>query len=97
MLGASGAICALLGLLLRLPSEGYELHPIRSDRMKLAAKEFVKANLILILLLTVPALLLGQGGGVAWEAHLGGFIFGLFVAPLLLPSEFRRTAEHIGA
>ena len=92
MLGASGAICAVVGLLLRLPNDGYELHPLRSERMQLAAKEFVKENLILILILTVPALLSGRGGGVAWEAHLGGLLFGLVLGPKLLPKPFRSTS-----
>lgn len=95
MLGASGAICAVIGLLLRLPSDGYELHPMRSKRMQLAAKEFVKENLILILMLTVPAFLSGQNGGVAWEAHFGGFLIGLFLGPKLLPALFRRPAVAI--
>ena len=92
MLGASGAICALVGLLLRLPADGFELHPLRSERMKLAAKAFVQENFILILILTVPALLSGRGGGVAWEAHLGGLVFGLFLGPKLLPTPFRRPS-----
>lgn len=94
MVGASGAICALVGVLLRLPTEGYELNPLRSERMKLAAKEFVKSNVILILLLTVPAFLAGTGGGVAWEGHLGGLLFGLFLGPYLLPSEFRQPIRR---
>ena len=92
MLGASGAICAVVGLLLRLPDDGYELHPLRSERIQLAAKEFAKENFILILILTVPALLSGRGGGVAWEAHLGGLLFGLFLGPKLLPTSFRSTS-----
>lgn len=89
MLGASGAICAVIGLLLRLPGEGHKLHPIRSERTQQAAKWFIKSNLLLIAILTVPALLMGRGGGVAWEAHLGGLLFGFFLGPMLLPPVFR--------
>lgn len=85
MIGASGAIYGLFGLLLRLQPASEALVPIRSPRMRRAAIDFVKDNLILVLILTLPALLTGQSGGVAWEAHLGGILFGLFVAPRLLP------------
>lgn len=85
MVGASGAICGIVGLLLRLQDDGYELHPLKSARMRLAAKEFFKENVTLILILTVPAILMGQPGGVAWEAHLGGLLFGLLIGPKLLP------------
>jgi rhomboid protease GluP len=41
-------------------------------------------NLILAALGFGLGMLSGQGGVlVAWEAHLGGFVFGLLVAPLL--------------
>lgn len=86
MLGASGAISGLLGLLVRLDRTSGTIVPLRSRQVLEAGKDFVKDNLLLILLLTVPALLAGSGGGVAWEAHLGGFLFGLLAAPNLLPS-----------
>jgi membrane associated rhomboid family serine protease len=85
MLGASGAIYGLFGLFLRLPPEGETLMPIRSARMRRAGVQLVKDNLFLIALLTLPALLTGSGGGLAWEAHLGGFLFGLLAGPRFLP------------
>jgi membrane associated rhomboid family serine protease len=85
MLGASGAIYGLLGLLIRSPTSDAPLMPIRSPEMRAEFVAFAKDNLLLILLLTVPALLAGRSGGVAWEAHLGGFLFGLLAAPKLLP------------
>jgi membrane associated rhomboid family serine protease len=84
MLGASGAICGLLGLLARFQPESDEFVPIRSRKIWLTMKIFVKDNLILFAMLTLPALLAGRGGGVAWESHLGGMLFGLFGAPFLL-------------
>jgi len=85
MLGASGAIYGLLGLLLRLPSEGTQLEPVRSSRTRAATISLIKDNFWLFLMLTVPSLLSGQSGGLAWEAHLGGFAAGLFLGPFLLP------------
>jgi membrane associated rhomboid family serine protease len=85
MVGASGAIFGLLGLLIRMtPSDGV-LIPIRSPEMRKEAAHFVKENFMLFVLLTVPALIDGRGGGVAWEAHLGGFLFGIFIGPYFLP------------
>lgn len=85
MLGASGAIFGLLGFLVRYPDGGAEPMPLLSPATGTALVEFVKTNLILVLLLTVPALLSGSGGGVAWEGHLGGFAFGLLAGPLFAP------------
>jgi membrane associated rhomboid family serine protease len=94
MLGASGAIYGLVGLLLRLPPEGEALMPLRSARMRRAAVQLVKENLLLIVMLTLPALLSGKGGGLAWEAHLGGILFGLFAGARFLP---RQPAPSIGS
>ncbi|KQS01527.1 hypothetical protein ASG11_17905 [Sphingomonas sp. Leaf357] len=91
MLGASGAIYGLLGLLIRLPVEGEALMPIRSARTRKILLDLVKANAWLVVLLAIPALLLGQSGGLAWEAHLGGFLFGLFAGPWFLPGVRTRT------
>ncbi|NYT39150.1 rhomboid family intramembrane serine protease [Sphingomonas sp. R-74633] len=84
MLGASGAICGLLGLLIRLEASGAALVAVRSRKVWLAVKGLVQQNLVLIALITLPALLSGRAGGIAWEAHLGGFLFGLLVGPHLL-------------
>lgn len=91
MVGASGAIFGLLGLLIRMtPSDG-ELIPIRSPEMRKEAVHFVKENFMLFILLTVPALIDGRGVGVAWEAHLGGFLFGIFVGPYFLPNTISKV------
>ena len=85
MLGASGALYGLIGLLLRLPPEPGPLLSLRTPRMRQAVIALIKDNLWLCALLVLPALLFGAQAGLAWEAHLGGFLFGLFVGPRLLP------------
>lgn len=94
MLGASGAIFGLAGFTVRYPGGTYALAPLVSRETGQAIWGFVKANLILIVLLTVPALLQGESGGVAWEGHLGGFAFGLVAAPAFAP---RRNSGLHGA
>ena len=90
MLGASGAIFGFAGFLVRYPGGSDTPTPLLSGATGKAVVEFVKTNLILIVLLTVPALLQGQSGGVAWEGHLGGFLFGLLAAPLFVPQNASR-------
>ncbi|MDO7842780.1 rhomboid family intramembrane serine protease [Sphingomonas immobilis] len=85
MLGASGAIYGLVGALLRVSPDGPGLMPLWSREMALAVRRFVTDNLLLIVIFTVPAFLSGSGGGLAWEAHVGGFAFGLIAGPLFFP------------
>jgi membrane associated rhomboid family serine protease len=92
MLGASGAIYGLVGALLRFSPDGPGLMPLWSRQMALAIRRFVTDNLVLILIFTVPAFLSGSGGGLAWEAHVGGFAFGLIAGPLFFP---RMRATNI--
>lgn len=85
MLGASGAIFGLLGALARVhPSTG-ETVPIRSSRTWSLVKVFVQNHIALFLLLAVVAVFTGNAALVAWEAHLGGLLFGFFATPLYLP------------
>lgn len=86
MVGASGAISGLIGLASRLDSASAALLPLWSRAMGQRVWGFAKANLVLILLITVPILLLGGSGGIAWEAHLGGFLAGLLGARWVLVS-----------
>jgi membrane associated rhomboid family serine protease len=84
MIGASGAIYGLVGLLLgmRLIEE---IEPVALSKLPEALAEFVRDNAFFLLLLILGGVLAGVAPGVAWEAHLGGFLFGLSVGPWLLP------------
>lgn len=88
MLGASGALYGLMGLLIRAPVSGGALLPVRSTRIQRVGWDLIKQNAFLFALLAVTSWSSGSAGGLAWEAHLGGFLFGLFVGPKFLP----RTA-----
>lgn len=84
-LGASGAIFGLIGALARVhPATGVAVS-ILSRRSWLLAKMFVRDHAIMFGLIFGALVLTGQSALVAWEAHLGGLLFGLLVAPLFLP------------
>jgi membrane associated rhomboid family serine protease len=97
MVGASGALYGLFGTLVRLPADGTDIVPIDRDHGWRLAKDFVRDNGWLFLLFTVPNLLMGREGGVAWEAHLGGFLFGLFAGPAILRRIARETCDVAAA
>lgn len=85
MVGASGAIYGLVGLLVRLPNKGEELLSFRSRKVRRMGVAMIKENIFLFALLALIAWSSGSSGGLAWEAHLGGFLFGFFVGPRFLP------------
>lgn len=84
MVGASGAICGLWGAASRIGPEG-EIVPIRSNQVWVQVKAFAKMNLVLFGILFILVRVSGGEGGLAWEAHLGGFLFGLFAIPRFKP------------
>lgn len=94
MIGASGAIYGLLGLLLiiRLIEE---VEPVEARFIPQAISEFFKNNLVFLLLLLIAGVLAGFSGGIAWEAHLGGFLFGLGIGPWLLPPVATQATSSI--
>lgn len=81
MLGASGAISGLWGAAARIGSEA-ELLPLRSRHVLRVVRRFAITNAVLFALVFLLALLARGQGGLAWEAHLGGFLFGLLAIPL---------------
>jgi membrane associated rhomboid family serine protease len=84
MIGASGAVYGLMGLLLfiRLSEE---LDAASIAEVPVAFARFVQNNLFFLFLLVLSGLLAGYSGGIAWEGHLGGFLFGFCVGPWLSP------------
>lgn len=93
MLGASGAIFGLIGALARIHPVTGETVAIRSGRSWLLVKFFLQNHLLLLVLIAAFALLSGNAVGLAWEAHLGGLLFGYFASPLYLPG--RRSPAGV--
>lgn len=85
MVGASGALYGLLGLMIRTSADGRSVLPVKSRRIRRIGWDLVKQNVFLFALVALMAWTSGTTTGLAWEAHLGGFLFGLFLGPKLLP------------
>lgn len=100
MVGASGALYGLLGTLVRLPKDESPMARMDRNHGWRLTKEFVRDNGWMFVALTLPNILMGREGGVAWEAHLGGFLFGLIAAPIFfraaLPDKSASLAEGVG-
>jgi membrane associated rhomboid family serine protease len=87
VVGISGAICGLWGAALRLPGwPGEPLAPLTSRRVLVGIRQFVISNAVIFAIIFALVLLSGGIGGLAWEAHLGGFLFGLLAIPLFRPA-----------
>jgi membrane associated rhomboid family serine protease len=82
--GASGAICGIWGAGARLSGKG----TLRDAVTGPAARGFVMMNLILIALGLVMSGL--KSVGIAWEAHLGGYLAGVFLIGPALRLAHRR-------
>lgn len=93
MVGASGAICGLWGFAARVDPDG-RLVGLRSAQVLRAVRHFALVNLVLFAILHLLARLADAPGGLAWEAHLGGFLFGLLLAPLFYPPALRPAASE---
>lgn len=85
MVGASGAICALWGLLARIDPQGGPDKALWSPHSLRVTRDFLLSNALLVLLINGLAAAAGAQGGIAWEGHLGGYLFGLLLGPLFLP------------
>lgn len=81
MLGASGAIFGLLGFLMRHPDPHRQPVPLFSAQLGRAFVAWVKLHIPLVALFALPLIFGGDNFGLAWEAHLGGFIAGLLLCP----------------
>ncbi|KQM98548.1 Rhomboid family protein [Sphingobium sp. Leaf26] len=94
MVGASGGLYGLLGLMIRTPSDGGGVLAVRSKRVQRIGLDLIKQNAFLFLMLAFMAWASGTAGGLAWEAHLGGFLFGLCIGPKLLPRAGATTLDE---
>jgi membrane associated rhomboid family serine protease len=83
MIGASGAIFGLWGASARLGPNG-SLVPIFSRQVWRQTQGAIVSNLVIMAIVLLPALMSGQlsMGGIAWEAHLGGYLAGLLLVGL---------------
>ncbi len=84
MLGASGAIFGLLGFLMRKPDPWEPAIPLFSPAMARAFIEWIKLHIPLVAIFVIPMLLGAGFFGLAWEAHLGGFIAGMLLCSPIL-------------
>jgi membrane associated rhomboid family serine protease len=82
--GASGAICGIWGAGARLSGQG----TLKDALTGPAARGFVMMNVILIVLGLVLSGL--KSVGIAWEAHLGGYLAGVFLIGPALRLAHRR-------
>jgi membrane associated rhomboid family serine protease len=100
MAGASGAVSGLMGAAMRfyfvepavVPATAAPHAPVALPRMTLAetfkdgrARQFIAIWLVLNLATALIVPLVTAIPGIAWEAHLGGFLFGLFTFALFEP------------
>lgn len=100
MLGASGAISAILGYyLVRFPHHKVQTFFYFSS-VYLPAGLFLGLWFLIQITSGIGSLGIGgDTGGVAWWAHIGGFVFGVIIAKLLetkVPTGKHRYIEYHG-
>ncbi len=90
MIGASGAIAGVLGAYLVLyPHARVKVFVFLIFYIDVVS---IPAGLVLGLWFVMQLLNVGMGGGVAWFAHIGGFLTGILLLKLALGKGFRRPS-----
>lgn len=77
LVGASGVLFGFIGALKAWEWRYLKTYNMAKDRFWRTIAGLVVLNLVLFFMF--------PGGGLAWEAHLGGFIAGFALAPILAP------------
>jgi len=99
LMGASGAFCGILGAFTRLyPREKIRLFMfflLPPLPMYIIAILFLGLETIFAAVggFNLVGMLTGESGIVAHTAHIGGFIFGLFIAPWIMKLEFNEPGK----
>ncbi len=75
LVGASGAVFGLIGAATRILAGGGRLAPLFDSRVLFMSAAWIGLNLMIAVLGFAP----GLDGAVAWEAHIAGFLAGLFL------------------
>lgn len=98
LIGASGAIAGVLGGYLALHPKGTVkgilIFVILLSRLNLPALVFIGYWFVLQLFSTVASLGTEEVGGVAYSAHVIGFIAGLLLMPIFTLTTKRRMSEY---
>ena len=92
MIGASGAVSGVLGayLLLYPHARVVLMAPVGFSLRPLKLPAIVVLGFWFLLQLVSSLLVGGEGGGVAFRAHLGGFVAGMLLVTLLRPGRLLR-------